>query len=456
MRSLCFRQLSIWVLIMFMASPAWAVLPLADSDGKALPSLAPMLKDVNPSVVNISTYTTRTLQQNPLLNDPFFRRFFNVPPGRQMPQTRRTQSAGSGVIIDAEKGTVITNHHVVAGADEIRVGLEDGRDYLATLIGSDPDADIAVLKLEEFDQLTAIKIADSSSLQVGDFVIAIGNPFGLGQTVTTGIVSALGRSGLGIEGYEDFIQTDASINPGNSGGALVNLRGELVGINTAIIAPAGGNVGIGFAIPANMASASLNQILEFGEVKRGQLGVTIQDLSWELAEAFDMDRQQQGVVIAQVQKGSAADKAGLLAGDVVISLDGDKISSSAQLRNAIGQRRIGEKIKLTILREGRSKVIKAQVGEALSQLASSDSSGELHAFLTGARFVQTAQGIEIADIERGSVAASSGLRPGDIILSANRQAVTTIADLKRAASQSDQRLVLRIKRGNAALYLVLQ
>ena len=443
------------IALLFIALPTWAALPAFDGEGRQLPSLAPLLKEVNPSVVNISTYTTRKVQQNPLLNDPFFRRFFNIPQGREMPQTRRTQSAGSGVIINAEKGTVVTNHHVVEGADEIHVGLEDGRSYKAKLIGSDPGVDIAVLQLEEFEDLTDIPIANSDEVKVGDFVIAIGNPFGLGQTVTSGVVSALGRSGLGIEGYENFIQTDASINPGNSGGALVNLRGELVGINTAIIAPAGGNVGIGFAIPTNMAKSSVDQILEFGEVKRGQLGVIIQDLTRDLAEAVGIDKQQRGVVIAEVQRESAADKAGLKAGDIVISVDGRAVETSAQLRNEIGQRRIGDRLKLTILRDGRSKVIRAKVGKAGTQLASSKS---IHPFLEGAQLKSgdDGEGVEITAIDPNSNAARSGLRPGDIILSANRTAVRSIDDLQEAAARSERRLVLRVKRGNAALYLVLQ
>ncbi len=449
------RSVFVCVALLFTALPSWAALPAFDGEGRQLPSLAPLLKEVNSSVVNISTYTTRRVQQNPLLNDPFFRRFFNVPQGQQMPQTRRTQSAGSGVIINAGKGTVVTNHHVVDGADEIHVGLEDGRSYRAKLVGSDPGVDIAVLQLEEFEDLTDISIADSDQLLVGDFVIAIGNPFGLGQTVTSGVVSALGRTGLGIEGYENFIQTDASINPGNSGGALINLRGELVGINTAIIAPAGGNVGIGFAIPANMAKSSVDQILEHGEVKRGQLGIIIQDLTRDLAEAFDIDKQQRGVVVAEVQPGSAADKAGLKAGDIVISVDGKAVETSAKLRNEIGQRRIGEKVKLTILRDGRSKVIKARVGEASNQLAGSD---DIHPFLEGAQLNVAAKGagVEISAVDPNSNAARAGLRPGDIILSANRAKVTSLGDLKKAAAQSERRLVLRVKRGNAALYLVLQ
>ena len=448
------RRMSLTVLLLSAVSSAWAVLPAFDSDGRQLSSLSPLIKEVGPSVVNISTFTTQTMRQNPLLNDPFFRRFFNIPPDQKMPQSRRTQSAGSGVIINAKEGTVITNHHVIDGADEIHVGLEDGRSYKATLIGSDPEVDIAVLQLEEFEDLTDIKIANSDGLEVGDFVIAIGNPFGLGQTVTSGVVSALGRSGLGIEGYENFIQTDASINPGNSGGALVNLNGELVGINTAIMAPAGGNIGIGFAIPSNMADSSIDQILEHGEVKRGQLGVIIQDLSRELAEAFDIDKQQRGVVIAGVQPGSAAESAGLEAGDIVISIDGEPVESSAQLRNEIGQRRIGQKLRITILRDGKTKVVQAKVGEAVTQLASN---GSVHPFLEGASLESFSDGgVEITAIERDSTAAESGLRPGDVILSANRYKVGDLDDLRKILKQPSQRVVLRVKRGNAALYLVLQ
>ena len=448
------RRMSLTVLLLSAVSSAWAVLPAFDSDGRQLPSLSPLIKEVGPSVVNISTFTTQTMRQNPLLNDPFFRRFFNIPPDQKMPQSRRTQSAGSGVIINAKEGTVITNHHVIDGADEIHVGLEDGRSYKATLIGSDPEVDIAVLQLEEFEDLTDIKIANSDGLEVGDFVIAIGNPFGLGQTVTSGVVSALGRSGLGIEGYENFIQTDASINPGNSGGALVNLNGELVGINTAIMAPAGGNIGIGFAIPSNMADSSIDQILEHGEVKRGQLGVMIQDLSRELAEAFDIDKQQRGVVIAGVQPGSAAESAGLEAGDIVISIDGEPVESSAQLRNEIGQRRIGQKLRITILRDGKTKVVQAKVGEAVTQLTSN---GSVHPFLEGASLESFSDGgVEITAIERDSTAAESGLRPGDVILSANRYKVGDLDDLRKILKQPSQRVVLRVKRGNAALYLVLQ
>jgi len=317
---------------------AQAVLPGTDAQGRPYPSLAPMLKQVNPAVVNISTYSTREPSYNPLLNDPFFRKFFNIPdqqqPEQQVP-SKRQQSAGSGVIVDAGDGIVMTNYHVVRNADEVNVSLVDGRNYEARIVGTDPEPDIAILEIDA-DDLTEANLADSSLLEVGDFVVAIGNPFGLGQTVTTGIVSALGRSGLGIEGYENFIQTDASINPGNSGGALVNLKGELVGINTAIISPAGGNVGIGFAIPANMAKASMRQIIEYGEVRRGQIGVGIQDITPDLRDAFNLVKGQFGVLVTNVFEGSPAADAGIKSGDIIIEADGKTTSSTAQLRSRIG------------------------------------------------------------------------------------------------------------------------
>ena len=282
--------------------PAQSTLPAA-VDSQALPTLAPMLEKATPAVVNIATESR--LARNPLLDDPFFRRFFNIP---EQPLERKAQSVGSGVVVDARRGYVITNHHVVDGVDTITVTLRDGRKLNAKVIGSDRESDVAVIQIPS-GNLTALPLADSDALRVGDFVVAIGNPFGLGQTVTSGIISALGRSGLGIQGYEDFIQTDASINPGNSGGALVNLRGELVGINTAIIAPGGGNVGIGFAIPSNMVSRLMNQIIAHGSVRRGQLGVSAQDLTPDLARAFNIPANQ-GAIIAQVSPRSAAARAG--------------------------------------------------------------------------------------------------------------------------------------------------
>lgn len=447
------KLLSVFVLIGVLGvQSALAALPPTDSDGRAVPTIAPLLKQVSPAVVNISTVGTQTIQ-NPLLNDPVFRHFFQLPPGAET-QTRKTQSAGSGVIIDAANGTVLTNHHVIDGANEITVGLQDGRTFKAKLIGSDPEVDIAVLKIDPV-RLTALKIGDSNGAQVGDFVIAIGNPFGLGQTVTTGVVSAMGRKGLGIEGYENFIQTDASINPGNSGGALVNFKGELIGINTAIIGPSGGNVGIGFAIPVDMAKHSADQILKYGAVKRGQLGVAIQDLTPDLAQAFNLGENQRGVVVSQVQSGSAAAKAGIEAGDVVISIDGKAIDSAAELRNEIGTRRIGDKIKLTLLREGSSKTVEATIG---APQASEASASELHPFLAGAKLEprNDGRGIRVVGIEPGSAAQSSGLQQGDVIVAVNRVQVQTLDDLKKSAKSSPNRLLLQIVRAGTGLFLVLQ
>lgn len=455
LRAAIVLQLAI-VLNLLVALPAAAVLPAFDSDGQALPSLAPLLKDVNPAVVNISTYTTKRVV-NPLLNDPFFRHFFGGPGNQQFgkqPQQRRTQSAGSGVIIDAKNGTVITNFHVIDGADEIHVGLADNRSFEATLVGSDPEVDIAILKIDA-DELSQLAMADSDQLQQGDFVIAIGNPFGLENTVTTGVVSALGRSGLGIEGYENFIQTDASINPGNSGGALVNLRGELVGINTAIIAPTGGNVGIGLAIPVNMARNSSEQILEHGEVRRGQLGVIIQDLTAELAEAFELDPQQQGVLITQVREGSAAEDAGLEAGDIVTAVDGKTIDSAAQLRNAVGAQQVGDSIKVELLRDGKKRKFKVNIGERDEFYGSA---GKIHPRLEGAELanIDDQEGVKVVSIARGSDASMSGLRAGDRIVSVNRVRIANLEQFAEVAKRSSGKIALRVIRGNTALYIVLR
>jgi Do/DeqQ family serine protease len=325
--------------------------------GGAVPSLAPMLTNITPGVVNIAV-KGRVREQNPLLQDPFFRRFFNIPQGQGFAE-RETQATGSGVIVDAAQGYVLTNAHVVENETSITITTKDNRRLPAKLVGRDADTDVAVLKIEH-DHLTAVPLGDSDKLQVGDFVVAIGNPFGLGQTVTSGIVSALGRSGLGIEGYEDFIQTDASINPGNSGGALVDLRGNLVGINTAILAPGGGNIGIGFAVPINMARRVMDQLIRYGEVKRGRIGVTIQDLTPDLAQAMNTPRTN-GAVIARVEPGSSADHAGLKTGDLVVAANGVPVHSGTQLRNTIGLSRIGDEVNLTIDRGGSEKALAVKV-----------------------------------------------------------------------------------------------
>ena len=443
------------VLLVTIGCNSVAAFPPKDSEGKPVNTLAPMLKQVNPAVVNISTYSKQQDVYNPLLNDPFFRRFFNLP-NEQQPrrQQRRQRSAGSGVIVDASDGIVMTNYHVIKNADEVRVSLLDGRSFEAKIKGSDPDLDIAILEIDA-DDLSEVKIADSSKLEVGDFVVAIGNPFGLGQTVTTGIVSALGRSGLGIEGYENFIQTDASINPGNSGGALVNLEGELVGINTAIITPAGGNVGIGFAIPSNMASASMKQIVEHGEVKRGQIGIGIQDISPDLREALDLDNGVQGVLVTNIAKETPAEDAGLKSGDIILSVDGHATKSVGQLRSRIGMKSIGDKVSIKLLRDGNEKHFKIKVGKPVSVAATN---GELHPLMEGVRLENNpdGDGVLISSIAPNSDAAYSGLRPGDIIIGANKRKVYDIDSLRTALQSKQSSVLLQVNRGGGAFYLVLR
>jgi Do/DeqQ family serine protease len=342
------------------ADSALAAAPIPDIGGAPVPSLAPMLARITPGVVNIAV-RGKVRSENPLLQDPFFRRFFDLPQ-RQQPQERETQATGSGVIVDAAQGYVLTNGHVVDNATRIEVTTKDNRRLTAKLVGRDTETDIALLQIPA-QNLVAVPMGDSDRLQVGDFVLAVGNPFGLGQTVTSGIVSALGRSGLGIEGYEDFIQTDASINPGNSGGPLVNLQGQVVGINTAILAPGGGNIGIGFAVPINMARRVMDQILRYGEVKRGRIGVAIQDLTPDLAQAMNT-KQTVGAVIARVESGSAAEQAGLKTGDLVVAVNGTAVHSGTQLRNMIGLARIGDQVTLTVDRRGSEYTLPVRIDPA--------------------------------------------------------------------------------------------
>ena len=365
------RVLSAFVLMsgvaacMPAAESALAAAPIPEAAGGAVPSLAPMLARVTPGVVNIAV-RGKARTENPLLQDPFFRRFFNLPQ-RQQQEERETQATGSGVIVDAAQGYVLTNGHVVDNATRIEVTTKDNRRFTGKLVGRDTETDIALLQIPS-QNLVAVPVGDSDRLQVGDFVLAVGNPFGLGQTVTSGIVSALGRSGLGIEGYEDFIQTDASINPGNSGGPLVNLLGQVVGINTAILAPGGGNIGIGFAVPINMARRVMDQIVRYGEVKRGRIGVAIQDLTPELAQAMNTN-QANGAVIARVESGSPAEQAGLRTGDLVVAVNGTPVRSGTQLRNTIGLARIGDQVTLTVDRRGSEYTIPVRIDPAAAAAA---------------------------------------------------------------------------------------
>jgi len=438
------------------AAPALAQLP-SMVDGTPMPSLAPMVERTAPAVVNIATRGSVELRgSNPFMDDPFFRRFFDMP---DQPQRRQTQSAGSGVIIDAKEGLVLTNAHVVDGADEIDVTLQDDRNFKAEIIGTDPASDIALLRIPAED-LAELKMADSTEARVGDFVIAIGNPFGLGHTVTSGIISALGRSGINPEGYEDFIQTDASINPGNSGGALVNLRGELVGVNSAIISRGGGNIGIGFAIPSNMVRSVMDQLLEFGEVRRGLLGVNIYTITPDIAEAYGV-KDNKGALVSQVMPDSAAEKAGIQAGDIIRKVDGKAVDDANALRNAIGLKRSGDTVVLDVLRDGRERTLRARLGEqaASEQVAAA----ELHPGLQGAeletldasspRFEGQA-GVLVANVAPGSPAAQRGLRPGDIITGVNRQKVESLGDFREHAE--GQSLLLNIRRGNANLILPIR
>ena len=427
---------------LLLAGQAGSTLPAA-IDGERLPSLAPVLEHVTPSVVNIYTQT-RVRIRSPLLDDPFFRRFFNVP---DAPRERVSQSLGSGVIVDAGQGYVLTNNHVISGATEISVTLADGRSFEAEVIGTDPDTDLAMIRIPAED-LQALPLADSNQLRVGDFVVAVGNPFGLGQTVTSGIVSALGRTGFrGLE-FQNFIQTDASINPGNSGGALINLRGELVGINSAIFTPSGGNVGIGFAIPSAMAKYVMDQLAQFGEVRRGTLGVYVQNLTAELAGAFGLENGK-GALVAEVAEGSAAERAGLHAGDVITGMAGSTVGNAQDFNNLEGQLPLDEALTVEFVRDGRSKQLEL-VTEALKKL----DGGTIDWRLQGANFEELPlklrserlRGVLITGLESASKLARNKLRPGDIVTGVNRKDVGTLEEFQTQISSNRGTLYLHIRR----------
>ena len=432
------------------SSTSYAIWPHSIDD-TPMPSLAPMLEKSMPAVVNIATTTRINEQENPLFRDPFYRRFFQLP---KQPRRKRYNSLGSGVIINKDKGYILTNNHVIDKADEIIITLTDGRQLTAKLIGKDPEADVAVIQVPA-DNLTELPIANSDALRVGDFVVAIGNPFGLGQTVTSGIISALGRNGLGIEGYEDFIQTDASINPGNSGGALVNLKGELIGINTAILAPSGGNVGIGFAIPSNMAMTIKNSLLKHGEVRRGLLGVTTQNLSRDLVKAFDL-KNKNGAIISRVQANSAAARAGLEPGDIILAINGRKIKNSYQIRNIVGLLQIGKKVEIEILRNKQLKTIAAYIGKPQRpQLAGKQLHPKLRDTLLSDTPKDQIEGILFEKVKDNSYAWKTGLRPGDIIVSANQYRTRNLSELQSVVNPR-RKLLINIQRGGEAFFLVLQ
>ena len=422
-----------------------------------VPTLAPLVNQVTPAVVNISVVTRAPMEDNPLFRDPFFRRFFNLP---ERPQQRREQAAGSGVIVDAARGYVLTNHHVIKDAEQVIVTLKDRRQFQAKIVGSDPGTDVAVLQIEA-RELVALRFGDSDQLNVGDYVIAIGNPFGIGQTVTSGIVSALGRSGLSPEGYEDFIQTDASINPGNSGGALVNLRGELVGINTAIIGPAGGNVGIGFAVPSNMSRTVMSQIVKYGEVRRGRLGIEMVDLNAEIAKRLGVTALE-GVAVAAVQPGSPAEKAGLRERDIITAMNGRAIRSAAELRARLALTAIGEELELRVLRGAETRTVRVMVA-AVQQVSGGD--GAPVPQLPGMRVIeiergsplyQRIQGLIVTTVDEGSRAWQAGLRAGDIIYAVNRRRVRTMAEFSSALRSAERGYTLSLVRGDFNLSIVIR
>ncbi|NDJ56168.1 serine endoprotease DegQ [Enterobacteriaceae bacterium 4M9] len=434
--------------------PVHAALPQEVPGQPAMPSLAPMLEKVLPAVVSVKVKGSAAQAQNVQI-PPELKKFFGEQFGQGQP--REFEGQGSGVIINAEKGYVLTNNHVINKAEKISVQLGDGREFDAKLIGSDEQSDIALLQLQNATKLTEVKFADSDTLRVGDFAVAVGNPFGLGQTATSGIISALGRSGLNLEGLENFIQTDASINRGNSGGALINLNGELIGINTAILAPGGGNVGIGFAIPSNMAQTLAKQLIQFGEVKRGLLGVRGTEMSADIAKAFNLDAQR-GAFVSEVLPNSASAKAGIKAGDVITSLNGRSLSSFAELRSRIATTEPGTKVKLGLLRDGKPMDVEV----TLDNNASSSSSAELiipalkGATLSDGQLKDGTQGIKADAVAQGSTAAQAGLHKGDLIVGVNRERVRSIAELRKKLESKPDLIALNVIRGSENLYLLLR
>ena len=442
----------------FHAHPAAAqgaqkAMPMVVGPSPATPTLAPLVERVTPGVVNISVEGTVEQTTVGFPDDPFFRRFFDLP---DQPTRQHYQAAGSGVIMDSQKGYILTNNHVIDHAEKITVTLTDNRHFDAKVVGRDPDADVAVVQIPA-DHLTALTAANSDQLRVGDYVVAIGNPFGLNHTVTAGIVSAVGRSGLDLEGYEDFIQTDASINPGNSGGALVNLQGELVGINTAIVGPSGGNVGIGFAIPINMARAIMTQLIEHGKVERGQLGVLVQDVTPDVAKAMHLD-ESTGALVSKVEPGTPAEKAGIRAGDVIVRLDSTDVQDASDLRNRVGLLPVGTTVDLGLIRDGKHQTVEAKLAKpTIVSKAGSDIDPRLAGVeLSNGPESGTQNGVNVTGVDQQSRAYAAGLRPGDVITSVNRESVTTVDDVTQVVKHSAGPLLINAQREHTELFLVLR
>ena len=447
----------------YAQSDAGTATPLVVTGGQPFASLAPLVDATTPAVVSIAIARPARSFRSPFQGDPFFERFFGNPRRRQQPQQPQDpqpQPTGSGVIVDAERGLILTNHHVIQNASEIEVTLSDGRTIDASVVGSDAGTDVAVLELDEADSLTEMPLGDSEALKVGDYVVAIGNPFGLTHTVTSGIVSALGRSiqrGR-AEGapspIEDFIQTDASINPGNSGGALVNMSGELVGIPSNILSRSGGNIGIGFAIPTSIAREIMRQLVEFGEIRRGRLGVFVQDVSEDVAQALDL-ASAAGAFVSEVIPDSAAERAGVEAGDVIVKVDDKDIKGSGDLVNTVGLRSVGEEVTLELVgQDGRLKTVQVELGGMVTS-----SGGEVHPALDGATLGDGDdggyQGVLVESIAPGSAAENSGLQADDVIFRVNRTNVRNVEQMK-AAAENRSLLVLHLARGNRRVVITVR
>lgn len=432
--------------------PAHAALPSQVPGQAAIPSLAPMLEKVLPAVVSVQVEgTARQSQRVPEELKKYF--------GDEFPdqQAQPFEGLGSGVIIDAAKGYILTNNHVISQADKISVQLNDGREFDAKLIGGDDQSDIALLQILKPSNLTQITIADSDTLRVGDFAVAVGNPFGLGQTATSGIVSALGRSGLNLEGLENFIQTDASINRGNSGGALLNLNGELIGINTAILAPGGGSIGIGFAIPSNMAKTLAQQLIQFGEIKRGLLGIKGVEMSADIAKAFNINVQR-GAFVSEVLPNSGSAKAGVKSGDVIVSLNDKPLSSFAELRSRIATTEPGAKVKLGLIRDGKPLDVEVTLDKSTSSSASAEliAPALQGATLSDGQLKDGTKGISIDTVEKSSPAAQAGLHQDDVIIGVNRTRVQSIAEMRKVLESKPTVIALQVMRGKETIYILLR